>query len=103
MEKKILFIAKDGKEFEDKEKCLEYEKGNEREVTDDDKDTLVELSDGKAINGKEIIEYFKIYNNGDKCANCPFAYECGYMMGKLAIGGSNNVFTLCDAVIGKIK
>lgn len=106
MVEKKTYIAFDGKEFNDREECIVYEtqiKSYELGEIKDDKKTSIELPNGHSISGEDIILYFDIKHNVEKCAYCPFSYECGYMMGKQTIKGVTNPFAICEAISCKIK
>ena len=67
MTEKIIYIAFDGKEFNNKENCIEYETGKFLEVydangkiIDNERDDVAECGTYIVCKTKEALEYFNI-------------------------------------------
>lgn len=67
MTEKTVYIAFDGKEFTNKENCIEYEIGNflevydkNGEIIDNERDDIAECGTHIVCKTKEALEYFNI-------------------------------------------
>lgn len=91
MQKREIYVAFDGKEFESEVRCKEYEdylKENEKR-----KKKIITLKSGKELTGANVEEFFQLL----KCPECPFDKECHEMEERIR-RHTTDTFCLCDVI-----
>ncbi len=96
MEKKEIYVAFDGKEFDTEKECQNYEEENNKNTLNENR--LFYLESGKSLTKNEVKEFFKKVS----CSECPFSKECRAMEQRIRCS-TTDTFCLCDTILGNIS